>query len=84
MSEFAARMGRNGRVVIPAPLRKALGFEEGEELVIRRDGDAVKVLSRRQAVLDAQARVRRFVPEGESLADRLIADRRREADGDGP
>ena len=39
MAMNRAQMGANGRVVIPAGIRRELGLEPGEELVVRvRDG----------------------------------------------
>jgi bifunctional DNA-binding transcriptional regulator/antitoxin component of YhaV-PrlF toxin-antitoxin module len=64
--------------VIPANLRLAMGLEVGETLVARVEEDRL-VLERPRAAL---ARLRRAfheaVPEGVSLADELLADRRAE------
>jgi AbrB family looped-hinge helix DNA binding protein len=74
------RIGPDGRVVIPAVMREALGLKEGDVLFARLEGGEIKLLTPKAAMLRAQAIVRRFVPEGVSLADELIADRRREAE----
>jgi bifunctional DNA-binding transcriptional regulator/antitoxin component of YhaV-PrlF toxin-antitoxin module len=64
--------------VVPAELRRALGLEAGETLVARVEEDRL-VLERPRAAL---ARLRRAfrdaVPEGVSLADELVAERRAE------
>ena len=43
MSESSASvevsLGRQGRLVIPAPLRRSLGLEEGDRLVARQEAD---------------------------------------------
>jgi AbrB family looped-hinge helix DNA binding protein len=68
-------LGPQGRLVVPAPLRRALGLEPGAVLVARAEGERL-VLEPRAAIL---ARLRgRFasVPDGVSLADELIAERR--------
>ncbi|MEM1849166.1 MAG: AbrB/MazE/SpoVT family DNA-binding domain-containing protein [Thermofilaceae archaeon] len=36
--EGRARMDRQGRIVLPAHIRKALGLREGGELLVRLDG----------------------------------------------
>jgi AbrB family looped-hinge helix DNA binding protein len=73
------RVGPQGRLVIPVELRKALELEPGEVLVGRVE-DKRLVLERRAAVLERlQARVAAAVPEGVSLVDELIAERREEA-----
>jgi AbrB family looped-hinge helix DNA binding protein len=79
MPSVKVRLGPEGRVVIPAPIREALGLKEGDVLFARLEGGEVKFLTPRAAMMRAQAIVRSFVPEGVSLAEELIADRRREA-----
>jgi AbrB family looped-hinge helix DNA binding protein len=74
------RMGPDGRIVIPAPFREALGLREGDTLLASLTGDEIHLLTIPAAVRRAQAIVRRFVPEGVSLVDELIAERRREAE----
>ena len=71
-------VGPQGRLVVPAPLRRRLGIEVGDVLVARAEEDRL-VLERRQAIL---RRIRsRFaqVPGEVSLVDELIAERREEA-----
>jgi AbrB family looped-hinge helix DNA binding protein len=73
------RVGRQGRVVIPATMRKALGFETGAVLVGHVE-DGRLILERREAVLHRlQSRFAKVVPRDISLADELISDRRQEA-----
>ena len=68
-----------GRVVIPAPMRAALGMKIGDQLIVRLEGNELHVYTQEEAMRRAQAIVRSFVPEGVSLVDELIAERRREA-----
>jgi AbrB family looped-hinge helix DNA binding protein len=72
-------LGPGGRVVIPAPMRAALGMKTGDKLVARLEGNEVRIYTMEEALRRAQAIVRSFVPEGVSLVDELIAERRREA-----
>jgi AbrB family looped-hinge helix DNA binding protein len=72
------QLGAQGRLVIPASLRKSMGLNPGDKLVARQVGDSI-VLERREAV---ERRLKgRFadLPSDVSLADELIAERRREA-----
>lgn len=74
-------VGPQGRLVVPAPLRRRLGIEAGDVLVARVDDDRL-VLERRDAIL---ARVRgrlAVVPADVSMVDELIAERREEAKRD--
>lgn len=79
MSINTVKLGSNGRLVIPAEYRKALGVEEGDELVVRLEDGELHLSTRKVALRRAQERVRRYVPEGVSLADELIRERREEA-----
>lgn len=72
-------VGAGGRVVIPAPIREAMGIKEGDRLVARFADGELKLMTKQLALQRAQEVVRKFVPPGVSLADELIADRRREA-----
>jgi AbrB family looped-hinge helix DNA binding protein len=74
------RLGPDGRVVVPAVFREALGLKEGDVLFARLEGGEVHLLTPKAAMLRAQALVRQFVPEGVSLVDELISERRREAE----
>ncbi|MDP3895048.1 MAG: AbrB/MazE/SpoVT family DNA-binding domain-containing protein [Mesorhizobium sp.] len=73
------RIGDGGRVVIPADMRAALGVKPGDTLVARVVDGELSLMSQKSAVRRAQQLVRRFVPEGVSLVDELIAERRAEA-----
>lgn len=72
-------IGQGGRVVIPAPYREALGLKEGAEVSLWMEEGELRLLPSDQALRRAQTLFRRRVPPGRSLADELIADRRREA-----
>lgn len=76
-------IGPQGRLVVPAPLRKRLGLEAGDVLVAHADDDRL-VLERRDAVL-ARVRTRlAAVPADVTMVDELIAERRKEAKGERP
>ena len=79
MSVERAHISENGRIVIPAAYRKAMGLKGGEVVTIRLDEEGLHIQSRAQAIRRAQAMVKKYVPEGVSLVDELIAERRREA-----
>ncbi|MGH2355402.1 MAG: AbrB/MazE/SpoVT family DNA-binding domain-containing protein [Chloroflexota bacterium] len=79
MNAIRTKMGAGGRIVIPAEYRKAMGIEPGDPVTIYLDEDGLRVLTTEQAVRRAQQIVRRYVPEGVSLVDELIAERRAEA-----
>lgn len=72
-------LGRNGRVVIPAELRRQLGVETGDRLILDLDEDGVVIRTPAMALRRAQALVRRYVPPGRDLAAELLAERREES-----
>ena len=72
-------MGQSGRVVIPGEYRRRLGLRSGDEIIMHLDDEGLHLYTPAQAVARAQALVRRYVPEGRSLSDELISERREEA-----
>ena len=77
--EARMRVNENGRVVIPASFRKALGIHAGDEIVLRIEDDELRITTMKRRVERAQRRVRQYVKPGRSLADELIAERREAA-----
>lgn len=79
MDEMRARVNENGRVVIPAPFREALGIDAGDELVMRIEDKELRITTLKDRIQRAQNRVRRYVKPGTRLSDDLIAERREAA-----
>jgi AbrB family looped-hinge helix DNA binding protein len=77
-TETRQRVNENGRVVIPASFRKALGINIGDEVVLRMEDDELRITTLKRRVERAQRLVRKHVKRGTSLVDELI-DERREA-----
>jgi bifunctional DNA-binding transcriptional regulator/antitoxin component of YhaV-PrlF toxin-antitoxin module len=73
------QIGAGGRVVIPSEMRAIMGVSEGDMLLAQMVDGELRLLSQDAAIRKAQAIVRQYVPEGVSLVDELIADRREEA-----
>lgn len=73
------QIGAGGRIVIPAEMRAAMRISEGDTLLGRIDDGELRLFSQDTAVRKAQEIVRQYVPEGVSLVDELIAERREEA-----
>ncbi len=77
--EREVRVGAQGRVVLPAALRKTMGLKPGDRLIARFDGECL--------ILEPSSKIRRRlqsrfsqVAEQTSLVDELIAERRRESE----
>jgi antitoxin PrlF len=78
-TQIRTRLSENGRIVIPAHLRNALGFEPGEELLLVIEDGELRVTTPRKRAERAQLIFKRYARSGPSLTQELIADRRREA-----
>jgi AbrB family looped-hinge helix DNA binding protein len=79
MLRYHARIAAGGRIVIPARLRQELGLRTGDRVILDIDDGELRVRSLDAAIRRAQELVAEYVPEGVSLADELIRERREEA-----
>jgi AbrB family looped-hinge helix DNA binding protein len=77
--EIRTQINKGGRIVVPAKMRKALQIQAGDEIVMRLENGSIRLIPLRQAVKQAQKAVRRYVPEGVSLVEALLEQRRAEA-----
>jgi AbrB family looped-hinge helix DNA binding protein len=77
--EARLRVNENGRVVIPASFRKALGINPGDEVILRIEDDELRITTMKRRIERAQRLVRKYVKPGVSLVDELIAERREAA-----
>ncbi|HZW94927.1 MAG TPA: AbrB/MazE/SpoVT family DNA-binding domain-containing protein [Candidatus Eremiobacteraceae bacterium] len=77
--ESHIRINENGRVVIPASFRRALGIRSGDTVVLRIENQELRLTTLRQRLAKAQQLVRKHVAPTTSLADELIAERREAA-----
>ena len=82
MNAKRSKIVSGGRLQLPADIRKQLGFEEGESVILEIKDNELRVRSQRESIRRIRERLREFVPEGVSLVDELIADRRREAENE--
>jgi AbrB family looped-hinge helix DNA binding protein len=78
-TETRTRVNQNGRVVLPASFRKALGIHAGDEIVLRLEDNELRITTLKHRLERARRRVRRYVKPGRSLVNELIAERRQAA-----
>ena len=78
-AETFVPVNENGRIVIPASYRKALGIKAGDKVILRMEDDELRITTMRQRIERAQRIVRKYVKPGVSLVDELIAERREAA-----
>jgi len=73
------RVNENGRLVIPASFRKALGINPGDEVILRIEDDELRITTLKRNIERAQRLVRKHVKSGTSLVNELIEERRKAA-----
>ena len=66
--------------MVPAALRKAMGLKVGDEVLMRLEDNEMRFYTRAEAIRRAQEMVKQYVPEGVSLVDGLLEERRREVE----
>ncbi len=72
------RLGNQGRLVIPAKLRKLLEIESGDTLLVRFHEGQI-VLEKTETIKRRLKERFAKLPKGKSLAEELLIDRRKEA-----
>ena len=72
------QVGPGGRIVIPAVFRAAMQVKEGDRLMARVVDGELRLITPKMAIAWAQKMVRETIPEGVSLVDDLLEERRRE------
>lgn len=68
--------------MIPADVRRELHLEPGETLVVRVERDRLVLERPHAALARLQSAFKQAVPDGVSLVDELLAERRAEAERD--
>lgn len=72
------RIDSSGRIVLPLPLRNEKQLESGDELIVAVEHGAVVLRTYDQVIARLQREFSEAVPQGVSLVDELIAERRQE------
>jgi AbrB family looped-hinge helix DNA binding protein len=73
------RVGPQGRLVIPASLRRLMGIHTGDELIPLVEEGRLILATREALLADLQAEFAARVPPQVSLSQELLAERREEA-----
>ena len=83
MSVMVVNIAKNGRMVLPAEARKALGLDDASQLRVEVTDDGVKITTPRQALMRARECIKNLVPSDRSLSTEVIDDRREEVAQEG-
>jgi len=79
MGMYAVKLEKSGRIWIPAEIRRRLGLNPGEDVLISVEDKMVAIAGNRAAVVrKIQEELRAYAP-GRVLSEELIAARRAEA-----
>lgn len=68
---YQAKLIKGGKIVIPAELRRELGFADGDTLVIEREGNSVVIKTYLQVVREVQAEMKRLIKKPFTVDDYL-------------
>ncbi|ESS66961.1 transcriptional regulator AbrB family [Methyloglobulus morosus KoM1] len=78
MSLTTAQVSPGGRIVIPAEIRRKMGIDTGDQVILSYHDGELHISTRKQRLQQAKAIVKAAtVPV--SLADQLVEERRAEA-----
>ncbi|WP_082660052.1 AbrB/MazE/SpoVT family DNA-binding domain-containing protein [Aureimonas sp. AU40] len=69
----------NGRVVLPAALRKALGLMKGDKVLVEAEGDQVTLTTARLRRKRAQEIAKKYAQPGVSIVEEFLQEKRAEA-----
>lgn len=73
------KVSEKGRIVLPIQFREAVGIKVGDVVNLELVGNELRISTFSSRLEKARARLRRLVPQGVSMVDELIAERRAEA-----
>ena len=76
------KVTQGGRIVIPAEMRKRLGIKVGESVNLEENGTSMTISSSLSALRRLQDSLAGTLPEGKSIVDELLEDRRKEAENE--
>jgi AbrB family looped-hinge helix DNA binding protein len=76
---FRSRINENGRIVIPAEIRKSMGIQAGDTMLMALEDGVLRIEPQQARVRRVQESLRQRIPGPHVLSDELIADRREEA-----
>lgn len=80
MKQYPIKLGEGGRVVIPADVRKELGIDVGDELMLHMEEGKLVLLTRKQAIQYVQEQLAKYEIGDRLLSQELIEERRGESE----
>ena len=80
MRTYEVPMQESGRVILPVELRRTLGLQKGDRVLIEADGDTVTLTTARLRRRRAQALVARHLQSSGSVVDDFLREKRERAE----
>jgi AbrB family looped-hinge helix DNA binding protein len=74
-----SRLNANGRIVIPSEIRKRMGLNPGDDVLMTLDDGVLKIESQLARIQRIQEEFKPFTRNGLPASDVLVAERREEA-----
>jgi len=78
MSSLITQVSAGGRIVIPAEIRRKMGIQSGDQVILSYHDGELHIATRKQRLQQAKAIVKACV-DTVSLAEELVGERRAEA-----
>lgn len=73
-------VAKNGRMNLPADMRRAMGLSDDGYLVLTVDGDEIRMTTQAQMLKHVRDLLAPYKPEGDLASEQLIRERRNEAE----
>jgi AbrB family looped-hinge helix DNA binding protein len=78
-SRQTVELGAGGRLVIPAPMREALGMKVGDRLTVRLEGNELRIYTYREGLRQARELISKVLPPGVDAVDDFLQWKREQA-----
>ena len=80
MRTYEVPMQESGRVILPVELRKTLGLQKGDRVLIEADGETITLTTARLRRRRAQALVARHLQSSGSVVDDFLREKQEEVE----
>jgi AbrB family looped-hinge helix DNA binding protein len=74
-----ARINENGRIVIPAVIRKGMGLKLGDSVVMSLEDGVLRIEPQKARIRRVPQSLSKLIPADRVLSEEIIAERREEA-----
>jgi AbrB family looped-hinge helix DNA binding protein len=75
----SSKINQNGRIVIPAAIRREMGLKAGDSLLMELEDGVLRLETYRARIRRIQREIAQYCKPGPLASDELIAERREEA-----